>query len=235
MCQEANLIVAISENTKNDVLKFYGIKPEKVKVVYNGINKTFFQPITDPEKERVKNKFNLPKDYLFYLGNLEPRKNVESLILAFDELKNQNIELLIAGALAWKYKKIYQLWQKAKNKDRIKFLGYVDKADRPALYGLAKLFVYPSIYEGFGLPPLEAMACGTPVVTSFNSSLVEAVGEAGLLVDPNNFKEIAAIIDKFLGDENLQKTLKEKGLSWSRQFTWQKTSSQILEIIQTNL
>jgi len=172
LCQSNDIIIAISENTKNDIEKIYNINPEKIKIIYPGINEMFFQPVSEQEKQKTKDKYNLSDDYIFYLGNLEPRKNVETLISAFQGLKNKEVKLVIAGGQAWKYKKIYRLWQKSPAKERIKFLGYVDAADKPALYSMAKIFVYPSIYEGFGLPPLEAMACGTPVISSFNSSLI---------------------------------------------------------------
>lgn len=231
LCQQADLIIAISENTKNDIIKFYGINPEKIKVVYNGVNKIFFQPVANEIKKRVKNKYNLPNNYIFYLGNLEPRKNVETLISAFEKLEDKSINLVIAGGFAWKYKNVYKLWRNSPVKEKIKFLGYVEAGERPALYSLAKLFVYPSIYEGFGLPPLEAMACGTPVITSFNSSLVEAVGKAGLLIDPNNFNELAKIIDQVLKDKKLQNLLRERGLKHCQNFRWQNTAQKILEIV----
>lgn len=232
LCQQADTVIAISQNTKNDVMKLYDIKEEKIKVIYQGINEMFFKPISDETKEKIKNKYNLPNNYIFYLGNLEPRKNVESLILAFEKIKDESVNLVIAGGEAWKYKKIYKLWQNSPAKKRIKFSGYVDAVDKPALYSLAKIFVYPSIYEGFGLPPLEAMACGTPVITSFNSSLVEAVGDAGLLIDPNNINELTNIIDQLLMDQKLQNVLKEKGLKQSQKFRWQSSAEEILNILE---
>lgn len=229
--QESDEIIAISENTKNDVLNLYGVKEDKIKVIYQGINEQFFKDINQDDINKVKNKYNLPDNYIFYLGNLEPRKNIESLILAFDQLENKSIHLVIAGSQAWKYKKIYKLWQNSKSKNRINFLGYVDSEDKPALYTMAKIFVYPSIYEGFGLPPLEAMACKTPVITSFTSSLVESVGEAGLLIDPNNFNELAQAINKLIDDEKLQQSLSVTGYEYSKKFRWNNTAQEILNII----
>jgi len=228
LCQQADTIIAVSKNTKNDITKIYKINPKKIKVIYPGISKIFFQTITDSAKQKVKNKYNLPEKYIFYLGNLEPRKNVESSILAFDKIKDKSIHLVIAGGQAWKYKNIYKLWQNSSAKNRIKFLGYVDTNDKPALYSLAKIFVYPSIYEGFGLPPLEAMACGTPVITSFNSSLAEVVEDTGLLIDPNNTNEITETISQLLADPKLQNLLKERGLRQSQKFKWNKTAQEIL-------
>ena len=231
--QQADKIVAISENTKNDIIKIYGVPEAKIQVLHNGINEMYFQKISEEDKARVKEKYNLPAEYIFSLSNLEPRKNIESLILAFEKINNQNIQLVIAGSQAWKYNKIYKIWQNSPVKNRIKFLGYVDAVDKPALYSLAKLFVYPSIYEGFGLPPIESMACGTPVISSFTSSLVESVGSAGLLIDPNNYNDLTKTIDKFLADEELKKELIVRGLEHSRKFSWDQASRQILSIIQT--
>ena len=231
-CQQADKIIAISKNTKRDIIKIYGIAPEKVDVIYPGINDIFLKPIiAEAEKTRVKTKYNLPNSYIFYLGNLEPRKNVETLLQAFEKINDQTINLVIAGSQAWKYQKIYKIWQNSKAKQRIKFLGYVDSADKPALYALAKIFVYHSIYEGFGMPPIEAMACGTPVISSFNSSLVEAIGDAGLLIDPYNVNEITQTIDQLLADENLQSLLRQKGIIRAKEFNWHDKAKLILDTI----
>jgi len=233
MCRQADAIIAVSENTKNDIVRYYGIAPEKIKVVYPGISDIFFQPVTAEQRAAVKKKYDLPEEYIFYLGNLEPRKNVETLISAFARVPSERLQLIIAGGQAWKFKKIYRLWQASAAKDRIKFLGYVDAADKPALYAAAKIFVYPSIYEGFGLPPVEAMASGCPVITSANSSLVEAVGEAGLLVDPNNISELAEIIRQLLADSQLRASLAAKGLEHAKQFNWEEAARNILAVFSS--
>lgn len=233
IAKKSDKIIAISQNTKNDVMKIYGVAADKIKVIYNGINELYFKPVEENRKSEVKNKYSLPENYIFYLGNLEPRKNIESLLLAFEKIQDESIELVIAGSQAWKYEKIYKIWQNSPVKDRIKFLGYVDEADKPVLYTLAKIFVYPSIYEGFGLPPLEAMACGTPVISSFTSSLVESVSDAGLLIDPNNYNELAQTIDKLLQDENLLTQFREKGLVHAQKFNWENASQEILKTIQS--
>lgn len=231
MCQNADVIIAISHNTKNDIVKIFGINPNKIQMIYPGIANNFFEQIADDQKIATKKKYNLPDNYIFYLGNLEPRKNIETLLKAFELLEDKNISLVLAGSKAWKYKNINKLYNNSKVKNRIKFLGYVDAADKPALYNLAKVFVYPSIYEGFGLPPLEAAASGTPVISSFNSSLVEAVGKSGLLIDPNNYNELAKVIDKLLNDEKLQQHLIERGKENVKKFKWEVASAKILEII----
>lgn len=231
LCRLADAIIAVSQNTKNDIIKIYGISPEKIKTVSPGISEIFFNPAPEAEIEKVKKKYNLADKFIFYLGNLEPRKNVEAIILAFEKIKEPDWHLVIAGSQAWKYKNIYKLWQKSPVRQRIKFLGYVPAVDKPALYAAAGLFVYPSIYEGFGLPPVEAMACGCPVVTSFSSSLVEAVGQAGLLIDPNNYQELAETINQILADPELWRAFKERGLARSQNFHWRKAGEEILETI----
>lgn len=235
MCEQADTIIAISENTKNDIIKIFNIDSNKIKVVYPGIANNFFEQINDTKKVEVKKKYNLPDNYIFYLGNLEPRKNVETLLKAFELVKDKNMYLVLAGSKAWKYKNINKLYNSSKAKSRIKFLGYVDTEDKHALYSLATAFVYPSIYEGFGLPPLEAAASGTPVISSFNSSLVEAVGDSGLLIDPNNYNELAIVIDKLLSDKKLQDSLVEKGLKNVEKFKWGRASRDISKIIADQL
>ncbi|OGY47766.1 MAG: hypothetical protein A3J65_03505 [Candidatus Buchananbacteria bacterium RIFCSPHIGHO2_02_FULL_45_11b] len=232
LCRQADVIIAVSQNTKNDIIKIYDISPEKIKVVNPGISGAFFRPAKTSEIEKIRKKYNLADKFIFYLGNLEPRKNVEALIAAFEKINQPDWHLVIAGGQAWKYKNIYKLWQKSPARQRIKFLGYVAAVDKPALYAAAGLFVYPSIYEGFGLPPVEAMACGCPVITSFSSSLVEAVGQAGLLVDPNNYQELAETINQILAEPELWKMFKERGLARSQNFHWQKAAAEILRIIE---
>ncbi len=232
LCRQADLIVTVSENTKKDVIYIYGISPEKILPIYPGISDNFFIPVGADAKKAVAEKYGLPPEYIFYLGNLEPRKNVESLIMAFERVANPGLQLVIAGGQAWKFKNIYRLWQRSPAKDRIKFLGYVDAGDKPALYSLAKIFAYPSIYEGFGLPPVEAMASGCPVITSANSSLVEAVGDAGLLIDPNNINEFAQAVNQLLSDEKLYAELKAKGLERAKKFTWDNTARAIVKTFE---
>jgi len=230
LCRDSDKIIAISQNTKNDITEIYNINPDNIEIVNPGIADIFFQPIEATGKNAAKEKYNLPDRFIFYLGNLEPRKNLEALLLAFENIADKNINLVIAGGWAWKYENINELWKNSPVKDRIKFLGYIDAKDRPALYSLAEVFVYPSIYEGFGLPPAEAMACGTPVITSFSSSLPEVVGNAGLLIDPNNYNEIGQAIDQLLGDPALTESLAQKGRQKAKQFNWQQVAEKFLKI-----
>jgi glycosyltransferase involved in cell wall biosynthesis len=240
-------IVAVSENTKNDIVELCKVEPEKIKVIYSGVEREY-KPnyelrITNYEFDNMKKKYGLPEKFILFLGTVEPRKNIEGLINAYNKYREKievrhrvsdvglhGYKLVIAGGRGWKSKNIYKEWEKSRYKDDIKFLGYVDKKDKVYLYNLAELFVYPSFYEGFGFPPLEAMACGTPVITSFTSSLSEIVGGAGLMVDPYNITDIATAIERVLSDDRLRDNLIQKGLERAKKFDWEKTAREYLEI-----
>lgn len=231
-------IIAVSENTKNDIVELCGVSPEKVKVIYSAVDMRFRK--VDREHVRlpeVKEKYGLPDKFILYLGNLEPRKNIRGIIQAYSELRAKNkelkeVKLAIVGSRGWKSKNIFKAWQESRYKDDIKFLGYVPAVDKIYLYNLATLFVYPSFYEGFGFPPLEAMACGTPVVTSFASSLPEIVGDAAIMVDPYNIADIAGAMEQVLISRGLQNDLIKKGLEQARRFSWKKTAKEYLEVFK---
>lgn len=220
-------IMADSQSTKNDIIDLLNIKPEKVKVNYLGVEEQFKQ--LESGLDAVKQKYNLPERFILYLGTLEPRKNVESIIEAYNDL---NHDLVIAGGRGWKCQKIFKL---AKNNPRIRFVDYIDNEDKPSLYNLADLFVCPSYYEGFGLPLLEAMACGTPVIAGNNSSQIEVVGNAGILVDPYNINDIKEAIRTVLSDDDLRQYLVKRGLTRAKEFSWSKTAAEILEVFQNSI
>jgi len=171
-------IVAISENTKRDIVDIFDIKSDKIKVVHNGISDEFKKlDRSNKDLEEIKEKYNLPNDFILFLGTIEPRKNIKNIILSFDEFikkqKNKDIELVIIGQLGWSSDDVLDVARQSKNK--IRFLGYIPKEEKVYFYNLASIFLFPSFYEGFGLPPLEAMACGTPVITSNASSLLKSL------------------------------------------------------------
>lgn len=226
--ENCNLVVAVSKNTKNDLIDLYKIRGSKITVIHSGIDNDF-EIIKDSQiLEKVKLKYNLSDDFILYLGNLEPRKNIESIIEAFSLLKT-NTKLVIAGGEGWKNKSIYKTIKDNNLKDRVIFTGYVNKDDKPALYNLAKVFVYPSYYEGFGFPPLEAFACGIPVITSYSSSLSEVAGDAALMVDPYNINDIYKAMNKLLLDDSLRDDLKNRGLELSKNYNWKKTAEKFLK------
>jgi glycosyltransferase involved in cell wall biosynthesis len=227
--------IAVSENTKNDIVDLLGVPAEKVDVIYSGVDESY-APVNNVDVlERVRSKYALPGKFILYLGNVEPRKNLVGLIKAYTELRQNNPELsdyqlVIAGATGWKITHIFQALYASPYQEDIKFLGYVDKEDKPALYTMSSVFAYPSFYEGFGFPPLEAMACGTPVVTSNVSSLPEIVGSAALTVDPYNTQAITEAIKQVLSNSDLAESLRQKGLERAKKFNWELAAKRYLDI-----
>jgi len=230
-------LIAVSENTKQDIIELLKIAPEKISVIYSGIDSSYC-PITETLKiQIVKSRYGLPDKFILYLGNVEPRKNLIGLIRAYNNLRRNNpdlagVKLVIAGATGWKIKDIFKELYASEYQADIKFLGYIDKADKPVLYSLCSVFAYPSFYEGFGFPPLEAMACGAPVVTSNISSLPEIVGSAALTVDPYNTKAITTALEQVLTDDALAERLRRDGAEWVKQFNWENTAQRYLDLWQ---
>jgi glycosyltransferase involved in cell wall biosynthesis len=226
--KKATALVAVSENTKRDLVDLLGIGPDKIKVLYEGVDPdcyVFTQD--DPRLSQVREKYHLPQKFILYLGTLEPRKNIETLIEAYQTLET-DAELVIAGGAGWKTESIYKL---AKNNSKIHFIGYINAQDKGALYNLAHIFVYPSYYEGFGLPLLEAMACGVPVIAGSNSAQVEVVVNSGILIDPYNVNDVAQAIQLLLSDQDVYTYYKEAGLKRAEQFSWDKAGKQLLQIL----
>ena len=236
LMEQADKIIAISENTKNDIMDLGGVNEDKIKVIYPGADENYrVISSLDIGLATVKKKYNLPDKFILSLSTLEPRKNLVGLIKAYENLRHDypelsNTELVLAGGMGWRASRILQAWKKSEFKNDIKLLGYVDNQDKPYLYNLASVFVYPSFYEGFGLPPLEAMACGVPVITSYSSSLAEVVGKSALLIDPYNTKEIAYFLGILLRDQALTKKLSLAGQNQALKFGWTKTANSYLNI-----
>jgi glycosyltransferase involved in cell wall biosynthesis len=229
----ADKIIVVSEATKKECLRWLDIPESKLCVIYNGIDACFRRIEDHDTLETTRKKFALPKKFILFVGTLEPRKNVSGLIQAYAALKKkQRLEhdLVIVGGKGWLYSEIFATVHNLALTNEVKFLGYVAQDDVVALYNLAEVFVYPSIYEGFGFPPLEAMACGCPVVTSNRSSLPEVVGDAAMLVDCRDPNALADGIYRVASDENCRSHLKEKGMERVKLFDWQKAARQILQV-----
>ncbi len=231
--KKADGLIAVSGCTKKDLIRLFRVPEEKVTVIYEGANE-LFKPVDDKTLlENIREKYSLPEKYILYVGMLEPRKNVPVLIRAFKQLKDlTGVEhkLVIAGKKGWMFNEIFNTVQLLKLEDEVIFTGYIADKELPLVYGASKLFVYPSTYEGFGLPPLEAMACGVPVIASDVSSIPEITGDAAELVNPGNADELSRAMSKIISDKSLQESMKKKGLERAGMFSWEKTASQTLEV-----
>jgi glycosyltransferase involved in cell wall biosynthesis len=247
LAHNMDVIVAVSENTKQDVVELLNIDENKIRVVYSGLEDIFIKSISNLENNNseknlddikckdVKEKYNLPNKYILSLSNLEPRKNLKTLISAYNKIRDVNpdfndIKLVICGARGWRYNNIFASIEKSKYKKDIIYTSYIDNVDKPYIYKQAQIFVYPSFYEGFGFPPLEAMASAVPVIASFSSSLPEIIDKAGILVDPKSSDELATVMTKLLKDERLRNYYIAKGLNRAKEFSWQKTAKTYIKI-----
>ncbi|MCK5465989.1 glycosyltransferase family 4 protein [Candidatus Parcubacteria bacterium] len=238
--RKTDKIIAVSESTKNDLVGLYNINPGKIKVIYSGINSVSSIQYSVFSISKIKKKYNLPEKYILYLGTLEPRKNIVGLIKAFEMFKRrrhsrmspaENYKLVIAGSKGWLYGDIFKTVKNSPVKNDIIFTGFIDDEDKSILYSQAELFVYPSFYEGFGFPPLEAMVCGTPVITSNFSSLPEAVGDAAIMINPYNLDELYRAMETVLNDDKLKDTLIKRGFEQTKKFSWQKCARETLDFI----
>lgn len=225
--RRARRIIAISASTRDDLVKLLGVPPSKVDVVHLGVEE-IFRPIDSRARlEAFRHQRGLPEQFIFFLGTLEPRKNALRLVEAYASLKRRGAlphKLVLGGAKGWLYGQVFARVEEMGLKDDVIFPGYILLEELPLWYNCATVMVYPSLYEGFGLPPLEAMACGTPVIVSGCSALPEVVGEAGLLVDPLDVASLSEAIARVLGNGSLRQELSSKGIARARQFSWRETA-----------
>ncbi len=227
----ASRIIAVSSSTKSDLERQYKVSSERVSVVPEGVDLSFFKKATTDEVVQVKKKYGLKRPFFLFVGTIQPRKNLAKLIEALAK-SEVGFDLVVAGKAGWLYEDIFASPSKFGIEEKVKFLGYVETADLPALYSSASAFVFPSLYEGFGLPVLEALACECPVVTSSVSSLPEIAGEAALLVDPNSLEEIKKGLQRISKDEKLRLSLVVKGLKRAQKFTWDRTAQGTLQVLE---
>jgi len=231
--RRADIVLADSECTRADLIELLGADPDRVEVVYAGVGQRFQRVRDDNLLRDVRERYNLPKRFILGLGTLQPRKNFRRLVRAYAMTQGQianEIRLVIAGAKGWMYDGIFRSVEELGLRDAVRFPGYVADDDLPALYSMADLFVFPSLYEGFGMPPLEAMACGTPVVTSNASSLPEVVGDAALVVDPLDVAALADAMGHLLTDRDLRENMARRGVEQARLFTWTRAAASLLDI-----
>ncbi|MCX7680618.1 MAG: glycosyltransferase family 4 protein [Anaerolineae bacterium] len=222
----ADLVLADSAHTRADLIALLGTPPEKVRVLYSGVEARFCPQPDEGELQRLQTRYGVgAKPYILSVGTLQPRKNYVRLIRAFGQLPDPQLRLVIAGAPGWLYQEV--LAEAERYCDRVHILGFVDDRDLPALYRNAVLFAFPSLYEGFGLPVLEAMACGVPVVCSNASSLPEVAGDAALLVDPLDTDGLAQAMALVLADAERRQAMITRGLAQAAQFTWERAATQL--------
>jgi glycosyltransferase involved in cell wall biosynthesis len=233
-CHNADAIITVSHAVKKDIVKFTGVKPEKVVTVHNGFDPNRFHMIQDPHLlESVRQAYQLPGHFILWSGQIYPPKNLGRLLEALAQVKDEiPHKLVIAGEERWRAKGDLELIEQLGINDRIHFTGWVSHDHLPAFYNLADLFVFPSLYEGFGLPLLEAMACGCPVLTSTTGSPPEVVEDAGYLVDPIKVDDIAAGICEALSNSERRRTMMAKGLERVRDFSWEKCARQTLKVLE---
>lgn len=222
--RRADLVLVDSQATADDLARLLGVAGPRVRLVYPGVDPRF-RPLAAAEVEPVRAALGLPEQFLLFVGTLEPRKNLVRLIEAFARLSEPGLSLLIAGRKGWLYEEVFAAAERLDPGGRVHFLDFVDDRYLPALYNLARAFVYPSLYEGFGLPVLEALACGTPVVTADVSSLPEVAGEAAVLVDPQDVGAIAEGIRLAL---DRHQRLRAAGPTQARRFGWPAAARQLL-------
>ena len=224
-CRRASHIIAISQQTRRDLIGAYGVDPEKVSVIYEAADPRF-RPQPAEAVERVRARYGLPERYLLFVGTIEPRKNLGRLLNAFEAAQAEGLSdgLVIVGRKGWLYEDFFARLERSPAREAVHFPGYVPDEALPPLYAGAQALVFPSFFEGFGLPVLEAMACGTPVATSDSSCLPEIGGEAAIYFDPHETEGVTEAVLRLLGDPELGEALRERGLAQAGAFSWARTA-----------
>lgn len=228
VARRAAAIITVSHSARDNLIATLNVRPEKVHVIYEAAAARF-QPVTDTAHlDALRRKYDLPEQFLLYVGTLEPRKNLRRLVRALKQIHQNGFRhpLVLVGASGWKLTQLRAEIERLGMEDAVCFTGYVPTEDLPGLFSLATLFVFPSLYEGFGLPPLEAMACGAPVLTSNCTSLAEVCGGGAYLVNPRDEQELASALMELLADEEMRRDLGRRGQAHARQFSWSKAARQ---------
>lgn len=232
--KNSKIIIAVSYSTKKDIIRLFNVRKKEIHVIYEGVSEEF-KPLEGKKLQKIREKYNLPSKFILNVGTIEPRKNLVRLIKAYSLLPEnlKNIyKLVIVGKKGWYYEDIFKTVKNLNLQKKVEFTGYIPDEDLPLVYNLSEIFIYPSLYEGFGLPVLEAMACGIPVITSDVSSLPEIVGDAGILVNPRSTLQIKNAMKLLLENEKLRETLKEKGIERAKKFQWRNTARKLLNLME---
>jgi glycosyltransferase involved in cell wall biosynthesis len=234
LAKRAASIITMSNNARRDLVKVLRLPPEKIEVIYEAAPPGFHREIDAAYQLAVRKKYGLPDRYLLYVGTIEPRKNLSRLVRAFGQLRQQGYrhQLILAGPNGWQMDGFTAEIERLELQKSIRMLGYVPAEDLPGLYSQASVFVFPSLYEGFGLPPLEAMACGVPVLTSNNSSLAEICADAAHLVNPRDEGEIVNGLRALLDDPDWRAELARRGRHRSREFSWSEAAGQTMALYE---
>jgi glycosyltransferase involved in cell wall biosynthesis len=233
--RRATKIMTISENSRDDIVRIFKVPVDKIKVVHLGIEESFRS--SETRIEEIRRKYALPRKFILYVGNLKPHKNVKGLIEAYEKLPakmKEEYKLILGAPKSDKYcPGIEKTIRERRLIHDILFTGFIEERDLPAVYQMSSLFAFPSLYEGFGFPPLEAMACGCPVVSSNTSSMPEILGEAALFFNPNDIEEMSLVIRQMLEDEKLRNNFRQKGLERAKLFTPEKMTRIIISLLES--
>jgi glycosyltransferase involved in cell wall biosynthesis len=239
--KSANHIIVLTEEVKSSIIQSYNIHENNITVIYPGIDKKFKKKYSENEKILIKEKYNLPNKYILFVGCIERKKNLVRLIESYAKLRNDTSishKLILVGKNGWGHERVFSEIEKRNLTKEVKHLGYINDHDLPLIYSLADLFVFPSLYEGFGFPPLEAMACEVPVLVSNKGALPEITGGKCLQVDPYNIREIAEGMFILLTAKELREKSIQQGKNWVKQFTWENTAQKTLmlynKVIESN-
>lgn len=234
LVEQFDKIIAVSEHTRNDVLGLLNVNDDKVVKIYPGVDSQFYSSVNEETKSNTRNKYSLPKNFILSLAALEPRKNIETVIEAFGKFNNNSdTHLVLVGAAQESKRPIEKLISEKGMNKFVHVLGYIPAEDKPSLYQLASCFVYPSFYEGFGFPPLEAMSSGTPVIASYSSSLAEICESSALLIDPHNINDLVEAFGQVLNNKEFSEKLSEMGRNQASKFTWEKSATETLNLFQS--
>lgn len=231
----ADALICISEATKKDYISYFKYKRDKIYTVYLGVSDLYKKSPAIDKINTVKNMYNIKGEYLLFIGTIEPRKNIKNLILAYKLLLHSGFDykLVIVGKKGWDYQDIFNLIEKQNRDNKIILTGFIQEDEKKSLIDGAKLFIYPSIYEGFGIPVLEALACGIPTITSNVSSLPEVAGDAAILINPESVDELFEAIRRLLTDRNIYNDLKSKSIIQAAKFDWGLTAMQTINIYES--
>lgn len=237
MARMASLIITPSESVRREVCEYLNVAAEKVFVVGEAARRSFHR-VAAAETVAVRERFKIESEFILFVGTIEPRKNLLTLVRALDEIittTNLRPQLVIAGKEGWLNQELFSYLKSSTARERVRFTGYISDTDLRALYSSCSVFVYPSLYEGFGLPPLEAMACGAPVITSRTASIMEVVGDGARLFAPRDFRELAQAITEVLTDSRERFALSGAGRRRAASFSWEKTAAATMEVYREAL